>query len=57
MYADDLPRAFIAQLPIDSLVPLADQPGEVSRLPQHIRERLAARLDQGAGKIGQVQDS
>ncbi len=54
MYPDDLPRAFIVQLPIDSLVPLADQSGEISCLPKQIRERLSARLDQGAGKIGQV---
>ena len=54
MCPDLLPRAFIAQLPIDSLVPLADQSGVISSPLEHIRNRLASRLDQGSRKIGEV---
>ena len=39
MDPDDLPRAFIAQLPIDSLVPLADQSGVITRPLEQIRQR------------------
>ena len=47
MYPDELPRAFIAEPPIDSLMPLADQSGEVSFPPEQIRECFSAGLDQG----------
>ena len=54
MVLDDLPCAFVAQLPIDSQVPFSDQSGVISGVVKDIRERLSVRRDQCAGQVRQI---
>lgn len=52
--ADLCPLAFVVQLPVDALVPFTDESGLVASVLHQVRNRFAARFDQGACEIREV---
>lgn len=52
--ADLFPLAFVMQFPVDSLVPFANQSRVVAGILQEVRDRLAARFNQGSGEVREV---